>query len=145
RARRARPAAGCGHRAPLAPPRTGRSAGREARVTPDPRLAGGRHALGPRLAGRGRFVEALVIIPTYDERRILPHTLRRTRSSAPEADVLVVDDASPDGTGQWAEGVAGHDRQVHVLHHGAKAGLGRAYVAEIGRASCRDGVEVEEV
>lgn len=70
-----------------------------------------------------------MIIPTYNERRTLPHTLRRTRSSAPEAEVLVVDDASPDGTGQWAEGAAAHDPQVHVLHHGAKTGLGRAYVA----------------
>jgi len=74
-------------------------------------------------------VTALVIIPTYNERRILPHTLRRTRASAPEADVLIVDDASPDGTGQWADGVAAHDPQVHVLHREAKAGLGRAYVA----------------
>lgn len=71
----------------------------------------------------------LVIIPTYNERRSLPDTLRRTRASVPEADVLVVDDASPDGTGTWAEGVAGHDRRVHVLHRSSKDGLGRAYVA----------------
>lgn len=71
----------------------------------------------------------LVIIPTYNERQSLPDTLRRTRAAVPEAHVLVVDDASPDGTGRWAEGVAGHDEQVHVLHRSSKDGLGRAYVA----------------
>ncbi|HIZ36657.1 MAG TPA: polyprenol monophosphomannose synthase [Candidatus Ruania gallistercoris] len=70
----------------------------------------------------------LVIIPTYNERASLPDTLRRTRAAVPEAHVLVVDDASPDGTGTWAEGVAGHDEHVHVLHRSSKDGLGRAYV-----------------
>ena len=74
----------------------------------------------------------LVIIPTYNERASLPETLRRTRESVPEADVLVVDDASPDGTGTWAEGVAAYDPQVHVLHRTSKDGLGRAYVAGFG-------------
>jgi len=74
----------------------------------------------------------LVIIPTYNERQSLPETLRRTRAAVPDADVLVVDDASPDGTGTWAEGVAGHDPQVHVLHRTSKDGLGRAYVAGFG-------------
>lgn len=72
---------------------------------------------------------ALVIIPTYNERQILPHTLRRTRSNAPEAHVLVVDDGSPDGTGQWVDGVTAQDECVHVLHRRTKAGLGQAYVA----------------
>ena len=71
----------------------------------------------------------LVIIPTYNERQSLPETLRRTREAVPDADVLVVDDASPDGTGAWADGVAGHDPKVHVLHRTSKDGLGRAYVA----------------
>lgn len=76
----------------------------------------------------------LIVVPTYNERRVLPHTLRRTRASVPEAHVLVVDDASPDGTGQWAQGVADTDENVHVLHRSGKAGLGRAYVAGFGWA-----------
>jgi dolichol-phosphate mannosyltransferase len=71
----------------------------------------------------------LVIIPTYNERQALPGTLARLRAAAPEADVLVVDDASPDGTGEWADDAASADTQVHVLHRRAKEGLGRAYIA----------------
>lgn len=71
----------------------------------------------------------LVIIPTYNERRTLPTTLPGVRAAAPEVDVLVVDDASPDGTGDWAQEQAAVDAQVHVLHRRAKEGLGRAYLA----------------
>ncbi|CAM3272293.1 polyprenol monophosphomannose synthase [Occultella aeris] len=71
----------------------------------------------------------LVIIPTYNERPALPGTLARLRAAVPAADVLVVDDASPDGTGQWADEAASGDAQVHVLHRAAKEGLGRAYIA----------------
>ena len=46
----------------------------------------------------------LVVIPTYNERAALPGTLRRLRTSVPAAHVLIADDASPDGTGQWADG-----------------------------------------
>ncbi len=72
---------------------------------------------------------ALVIIPTYNERDALPETLARARAAAPEVDVLVVDDASPDGTGEWVQDRAAEDPGVHVLHRPGKAGLGRAYVA----------------
>ncbi|SEE08193.1 polyprenol monophosphomannose synthase [Ruania alba] len=71
----------------------------------------------------------LVIIPTYNERHSLPDTLARTRAAAPDVDLLVVDDGSPDGTGTWADEYAGADEAVHVLHRPGKAGLGRAYVA----------------
>jgi glycosyltransferase involved in cell wall biosynthesis len=71
----------------------------------------------------------LVVIPTYDEALTLPGTLTRLRSAVPQADVLVVDDASPDGTGDLADAVADADRAVHVLHRVAKQGLGAAYVA----------------
>jgi dolichol-phosphate mannosyltransferase len=71
----------------------------------------------------------LVVVPTYNEARTLPVTLARLRSSEPGADVLVVDDASPDGTGRIAEQIAGGDHNVHVLHRDAKNGLGAAYVA----------------
>lgn len=71
----------------------------------------------------------LVIIPTYDERDSLPVTLSRLRAAVPHADVLVADDASPDGTGQWAEEISRQDPAVHVLHREGKQGLGPAYVA----------------
>ncbi|MGH3744462.1 MAG: polyprenol monophosphomannose synthase [Mycobacteriales bacterium] len=71
----------------------------------------------------------LVCIPTYDERETLPRTVGRLRAAVPEAHVLVLDDASPDGTGQVADALAVDDPAVHVLHRPGKAGLGAAYVA----------------
>lgn len=71
----------------------------------------------------------LIVIPTYDEREALPGTLARLRAAVPEADVLVVDDSSPDGTGAWAEQTAARDPAVHVLHRTGKQGLGPAYLA----------------
>jgi dolichol-phosphate mannosyltransferase len=71
----------------------------------------------------------LVVVPTYDEALTLPGTLARLRAAVPDADVLVVDDASPDGTGDLAEQVAARDPGVHVLHRAGKEGLGAAYVA----------------
>lgn len=71
----------------------------------------------------------LVCIPTYDERENLPLIVQRVRASVPEADVLIVDDDSPDGTGDVADSLAAGDPQVHVLHRTEKAGLGAAYLA----------------
>lgn len=71
----------------------------------------------------------LVCIPTYDERATLPSTLRRLRAAVPEADVLVLDDNSPDGTGDVADDLAADDPGIHVLHRPGKEGLGVAYVA----------------
>ncbi|WP_098470325.1 polyprenol monophosphomannose synthase [Serinibacter salmoneus] len=79
-------------------------------------------------------MRVLVIIPTYNERAALPGTLVRTRAAVPHADVLVVDDASPDGTGEWAQEQAARDGAVHVLHRTGKEGLGRAYIAGFGWA-----------
>lgn len=70
-----------------------------------------------------------MIIPTYNERENLPPILARVRAAVPEADVLVVDDGSPDGTGALADKLAADDSQVEVLHREQKAGLGAAYVA----------------
>jgi dolichol-phosphate mannosyltransferase len=72
---------------------------------------------------------AVVIVPTFNECDALPVTLARLRATVPTADVLVVDDASPDGTGAIADRIAAADRAVHVLHRTGKRGLGRAYVA----------------
>lgn len=73
-------------------------------------------------------MRTLVIVPTYDERESLPTTLAALRERVPDVDVLVVDDASPDGTGEWAEEAAASDPRLHVLHRAGKEGLGRAYL-----------------
>ncbi len=70
-----------------------------------------------------------MIVPTYNERENLPPILERVRAAVPEADVLVVDDGSPDGTGVLADKLAAEDSQIEVLHREQKAGLGAAYVA----------------
>ena len=74
-------------------------------------------------------MRVLTIIPTYNELESLPKTLGRLRAAVPGSDVLVVDDNSPDGTGQLADRFAAEDSQVHVLHRAGKAGLGAAYIA----------------
>ena len=70
-----------------------------------------------------------MVIPTYNEAENIELVLDRVRASVPALDVLVVDDGSPDGTGELADKVAAHDDSVHVLHRDAKAGLGAAYLA----------------
>ncbi len=72
---------------------------------------------------------ALVIIPTYNEADNIEPIVSRLRRAVPEAHVLIADDASPDGTGRLADGLAAHDPNVHVLHRAGKQGLGAAYVA----------------
>ena len=74
-------------------------------------------------------MSTVVIIPTYNEIQSLPRQVAGVRDVAPDVDILVVDDASPDGTGEWADQHAAQDRQVHVLHRTAKEGLGVAYRA----------------
>ncbi len=73
--------------------------------------------------------DSLIVVPTYNERSNLEALLRAVLEAAPLAHVLIVDDASPDGTGQLAEALAGQDSRVHVLHRAGKQGLGTAYVA----------------
>ena len=70
-----------------------------------------------------------MIVPTYNEIESLPVLMRRLRTAVPGADVLVVDDASPDGTGALADALAADDPAIAVLHRDAKDGLGRAYLA----------------
>jgi dolichol-phosphate mannosyltransferase len=76
----------------------------------------------------------LVVIPTYNERENLQPLLARLHAVEPEADVLVVDDASPDGTGELADKLAVDDPRIHVLHRAGKAGLGSAYLAGFATA-----------
>jgi dolichol-phosphate mannosyltransferase len=76
----------------------------------------------------------VVIIPTYNEVENLPSAVAGARAAVPFADVLVVDDRSPDGTGALADGMAAADPRVHVLHRAAKQGLGAAYRDAFGWA-----------
>jgi dolichol-phosphate mannosyltransferase len=71
----------------------------------------------------------LVVVPTYNEAASVESITTRIRSAVPSADVLVVDDDSPDGTGAIADGIAERDAHVRVLHRAVKDGLGRAYLA----------------
>lgn len=71
----------------------------------------------------------LVVIPTYNERDNLEEVVARLRAAVPLADVLVVDDASPDRTGELAAEMAAADGRMHVLHRSGKRGLGGAYIA----------------
>ena len=83
----------------------------------------------------------LVVIPTYNEAETLEPVVGRLRASVPEADVLVVDDGSPDGTGDIADRLVAADQAVHVLHRAEKAGLGAAYIAGF-RWALADGYDV---
>ncbi|MBL8848713.1 MAG: glycosyltransferase, partial [Planctomycetaceae bacterium] len=71
----------------------------------------------------------LVTLCTYNERANLPDLIPAIHEHAPQADVLVIDDNSPDGTGVLADEYAARDRRVRVLHRPAKEGLGVATVA----------------
>jgi dolichol-phosphate mannosyltransferase len=71
----------------------------------------------------------LVIIPTYNERTNVSLIVPAVLEQDPRLHVLVVDDSSPDGTGELADELAAADSRVHVLHRSAKQGLGRAYIA----------------
>ncbi|HLT40212.1 MAG TPA: polyprenol monophosphomannose synthase, partial [Enhygromyxa sp.] len=80
----------------------------------------------------------LIILPTYDERDNLESIVAAALAALPEAHLLVVDDNSPDGTGELAERLAADDPRVHVLHRPGKQGLGRAYLAGFDWALARD-------
>jgi dolichol-phosphate mannosyltransferase len=73
--------------------------------------------------------ETLVIVPSYNEIESLAALVGRVRQSVPLADVLIVDDDSPDGTGALADALAAADPAIAVLHRPDKQGLGRAYLA----------------
>jgi dolichol-phosphate mannosyltransferase len=74
----------------------------------------------------GRVV---VVVPTYNERENLDSVASRVKDAVPDADLLIVDDNSPDGTGELADKLATEDPHVHVMHRPGKAGLGTAYRA----------------
>jgi dolichol-phosphate mannosyltransferase len=75
----------------------------------------------------------LVVTPTYNEKDNLVRFVDAVRGALPEADILVVDDGSPDGTGELADGLAAKDGHIRVLHRAGKQGLGTAYVQAFTR------------
>jgi dolichol-phosphate mannosyltransferase len=81
---------------------------------------------------------ALVCLPTYDERENLAPMIEAILAAVPQVDVLVIDDNSPDGTGQLADDIAAREPRVKVLHRAGKEGLGRAYLAGFAWALARD-------
>jgi dolichol-phosphate mannosyltransferase len=84
----------------------------------------------------------LIVLPTYEERDNLPRVVEQIEAVRPalpfDGDVLVVDDSSPDGTGELADELAAGRPWMHVLHRPHKEGLGPAYVAGFGWALERD-------
>jgi dolichol-phosphate mannosyltransferase len=81
-------------------------------------------------------VRTLVVVPTYNEALNIAVVLQRLRAAVPAANVLVVDDASPDGTAEMAEALGAELGQIDVLRRPGKAGLGSAY-----RAGFRWGID----
>lgn len=90
----------------------------------------------PRFATRGKelIVKTTVIIPTYNERGNLVELVGQILDLDIQAHVLVVDDNSPDGTGDLADALATHNSRVQVIHRPGKLGLGTAYVAGFRQA-----------
>jgi len=73
--------------------------------------------------------KALVVIPTYNEAENIPRLIPAVLSQAPNLEVLVVDDGSPDGTAGLVRDMMSVDSRIHLLERSAKMGLGTAYVA----------------
>lgn len=88
---------------------------------------------------------ALVVVPTYNERENLPQIVPAILAQDERLDVLIVDDGSPDGTGEIADRMAAENPRIHVLHRTAKEGLGRAYLAGFAWALARDYVYIFEM
>lgn len=82
------------------------------------------------MAERWRDRRGIVLLPTYNERDNLERIVPEIFAAVPQnLDVCIIDDNSPDGTGAIADELAAENPRIHVLHRGAKEGLGRAYVA----------------
>jgi dolichol-phosphate mannosyltransferase len=74
-------------------------------------------------------VRSLIVIPTFNERENIAELIAQVLANAPTADLLIIDDNSPDGTGQLADQLAAQDARIQVMHRAGKLGLGTAYVA----------------
>jgi dolichol-phosphate mannosyltransferase len=73
-------------------------------------------------------VRSLIVIPTYNERENIPSLIEDVLRCVPTTDLLIIDDHSPDGTGQVVDALAARDPRIHALHREGKLGLGTAYV-----------------
>jgi dolichol-phosphate mannosyltransferase len=80
-------------------------------------------------------MRTLVVMPTYNEAESIRGMVDRVRRSVPEADLLIIDDGSPDGTGTIADDLSASDDRVSVRHRAAKSGLGSAYLLGFGVAA----------
>ena len=85
--------------------------------------------IGNGASDQSAWGRVLVVVPTYNEIDSLERVVGGLRSAVPSVDVLVVDDASPDGTGALADRLALADSRLRVLHRSGKSGLARAYTA----------------
>ncbi|MGE4133952.1 MAG: glycosyltransferase, partial [Bdellovibrionales bacterium] len=74
-------------------------------------------------------MQSLIVIPTYNEKENVQQLVPELRRLMPEVDILVVDDNSPDGTGEIVRKMGATDSRVHLLARPGKQGLGRAYIA----------------
>ncbi len=88
--------------------------------------------------GENILEKALVIVPTYDEATNLPQIIPKVLAQDECLDVLIVDDNSPDGTGDIADKLADENSRIHVLHREEKLGLGTAYLTGFRWALERD-------
>lgn len=73
--------------------------------------------------------QALVIVPTYNERENITRLIGAILNQDPRLEILVVDDGSPDGTGEIVESLIQHEDRLHILKRARKMGLGTAYIA----------------
>ena len=76
-----------------------------------------------------KLERALVVVPTYNERENIPRLVPMILDQDERLEVLIIDDASPDGTGALADDLAADDPRVHVMHRPGKLGLGTAYIS----------------
>jgi dolichol-phosphate mannosyltransferase len=79
------------------------------------------------------MLKTLIVTPTYNEKDNLERFVAEVRAQLPEADILIVDDNSPDGTGEIADAIAAKDDHVKVMHRAGKLGLGTAYTQAFER------------
>ncbi|MGA3057707.1 MAG: polyprenol monophosphomannose synthase [Candidatus Limnocylindrales bacterium] len=86
-----------------------------------------------------------IIVPTYNERENVGPITEAILGAVPEAHILIVDDGSPDGTGELADEMAARNPAIAVLHRQAKQGLGRAYVAAFKHVLARDAAIVVQM
>ncbi|HER42886.1 MAG TPA: polyprenol monophosphomannose synthase, partial [Candidatus Eisenbacteria bacterium] len=74
-------------------------------------------------------MKALIVVPTYNEKENIENIIDAVLSQGEDIEILIVDDNSPDGTGEIVDRLAVRDQRVHVIHREGKLGLGSAYIA----------------